>query len=391
MNKARYPQARLLKHGAKVTLDMKNTLGLLAVSALLLTACGQESDVSKTIPSSLAAPTVTVTRIVQLPIAEKLTASGILLPREEAAVGPEVPGYQVAEVMVEEGATVSKGQPLARLDSQLLQARIDQAKAGLAQSMALAEQARAEADRVKTFDAKGAMSVEQIAARRFQARTAEAAVGVARAQLDELLTQEQRLVVRAPVDGVVLERSVRPGDVASLSQPMFRLIRDGLVELDAEVPEGALARIAPGDIATVSIPSGESMQGTVRRISPLVDPLTKLGRVRVSLAPNPQLRVGGYARVSFNRPAVPVPAVAERAVQWEANGPRLIIIDDNNRAHPISVRTGIRDAGFVALEQGPPVGTLVALGSGVSLLEGDIVNPVEPVQDSGAAAAEKSQ
>jgi HlyD family secretion protein len=362
----------------------------LALLAALLTACTQEADVGKTIPSSLAAPTVTVTRIVQLPIAEKLTASGILLPREEAAVGPEVAGYQVAEVLVEEGAEVSKGQPLARLDAGLLRARIDQAKAGLAQATAAAEQAQAEADRVKTFDAKGAMSVEQIAARRFQARTAEAAVGVARAQLDELLTQEQRLVVRAPVDGVVLERSIRPGDVASLSQPMFRIVRNGLIELDAEVPEGALARIAPGDTATVSIPSGESIEGLVRRISPLVDPLTKLGRVRVSLAPNPQLRVGGYARVSFNRPAVPVPAVAERAVQWEANGPRIIVIDDSNRAHPQSVRTGIRDAGFVTLEQGPPVGTRVALGSGVSLLEGDLVNPVEPEPNSTAAAVKKS-
>ncbi len=123
------------------------------------------------------------------------------IPREEAAVGPEVAGYQVAEVLVEEGAQVSKGQPLARLNSELLRARIDQAQAGLAQSTAVAEQARAEAERVKNFDTKGAMSIEQIAARRYQARTADAAVGVARAQLDELLTQEQRLVVRAPVGG----------------------------------------------------------------------------------------------------------------------------------------------------------------------------------------------
>ncbi len=391
MNNSRWRGLRLVNAPMEDTQNTKLTARVFLLATLLLAACARESDVGKTIPTSLAAPTVTVTRIVELPIAEKLTASGILLPREEAAVGPEVAGYQVAEVMVEEGATVRKGQPLARLDSQLLQARIDQARAGLAQSTAVAEQAHAEADRVKTFESKGAMSVEQIAARRYQARTAEAAVGVARAQLDELLTQEQRLIVRAPVDGVVLERSIRPGDVASLSQPMFRIVRDGLVELDAEVPEGALARIAPGDTATVSIPSGESIQGTVRRISPLVDPLTKLGRVRVSLAPNPQLRVGGYARVSFNRPAVPVPAVAERAVQWEANGPRLIIIDDNNRAHPMSVRTGTRDAGFVTLEQGPPVGTLVALGSGVSLLEGDLVNPVEPEQSSSTSAAEKSR
>ncbi len=52
--------------------------------------------------------------------------------------------------------------------------------------------------------------------------------------------------MRAPVAGVVLERSVRPGDVASLSQPMFRIARDGLVELDAEVPEERAGQNSPG-------------------------------------------------------------------------------------------------------------------------------------------------
>ena len=75
-------------------------------------------------------------------------------------------------------------------------------------------------------------------------------------------------------------------------------------------------------------------------------------------------------------------------MQWEASGPRLITIDDNNLVQPVQVRTGARDAGFVALEQGPPVGTRVALGSGVALLQGDRVNPVEPGQ---ATAREQAQ
>ena len=167
------------------------------------------------------------------------------------------------------------------------------------------------------------------------------------------------------------------------------LARDSLVELDAEVPEDELAGIALDDKATVSLPSGDSAEGTVRLVSPRIDPLTKLGRVRVSLAPHPQLRVGGYARAVFNRTGKPVAAIEEKAVQWEASGPRLITIDANNLAHPVLVRTGVRDAGFVALEQGPPVGTRVALGSGVALLEGDRVNPVEPGQ--AAAAQEQAQ
>lgn len=122
---------------------MKSTLILLALTTAFLAACARESDVNDTNTPSLAVPTVTVTRIVKLPIAEKLTASGVLLPREEAAVGPEVGGYQVAEVMVEEGAQVVEGQPLARLQSDLLRAKIDQAKASLSQASAIAEQARA--------------------------------------------------------------------------------------------------------------------------------------------------------------------------------------------------------------------------------------------------------
>jgi HlyD family secretion protein len=361
----------------------------LALAVVWLAGCGESPDPQATqaTATALAIPTVTATRIVELPIADTLTASGSLLPREEAAVAPEVAGYQVANVLVEEGAQVKSGQVLAQLDPELLLSKIDQAKAALAQATAVAEQAGAEADRVKNFDSKNVMSAEQIATRRYQARTTAAAVEVSRAQLAELLTQQKRLEIRAPVDGIVLERNVRPGDVASLNQPMFRLARDGLVELDAEVPESVLSRIALGDAAAVTLPSGAVLPGTVRLISPRVDPETKLGRVRVRLAPDPQLRVGGYARVEFTQPAVPVPAVSEKAVQWEATGPWLITIDDQNRAHLISVRTGARNGGYVVLEQGPPVGTLVAMGSGVALLEGDRVNPIEAGQRTEAGEA----
>ena len=150
---------------------------------------------------------------------------------------------------------------------------------------------------------------------------------------------------------------------------------------DLVVDVGGRQYLCAGAIADLY----ERMDGEVRLISPRIDPDTKLGRVRVSLAPHPQLRVGGYARVDFHRPFDPVPAVAEKALQWEANGPRLITIDDDNRARPVAVRVGTRDGDFISLVQGPPVGTRVALGSGVSLLEGDLVNPLE-AQDASASA-----
>ncbi|MCB1710378.1 MAG: efflux RND transporter periplasmic adaptor subunit [Halioglobus sp.] len=372
-------------------LSALRTTILALLAALALGACTGKPAPVATATASMAAPTVTVTRIVQRPMAQSLIASGLLVPREEATVSAEVGGYLVEKVLVEEGAMVVSGQELARLDPGLLRAKIDQAKASVAQAVALAEQARGEADRVKTFDSKGVMSIEQVAARQYQAATAEAAVAVTRAQLNDLLTQERRLVIRAPVGGLVLERMVRPGDIASPGQPMFRIARDKLIELDAEVPENALASVTLGEKAAVSLPSGDTVEGTVRLISPRIDPLTKLGLVRISLAPHPQLRAGGYARATFSRTGSMVAVVAEKAIQWEASGPRLITIDEGDRVHSVPVKTGSRDAGFVTLEQGPPVGTLVALGTGVGLLDGDRVNPVEPGQLVAVDEADKTQ
>ncbi len=209
---------------------------------------------------------------------------------------------------------------------------------------------------------------------------------VAQAQLDDLRAQQQRMEIRAPVAGRVLERTVRPGDIAAMSQPMFRIARDGLIELDAEVPEAGLAAIRQGDAASVTLPSGAELTGSTRRISPRIDPQSKLGRVRVALPLDTALRAGGFASVVFSRDAQPVPAVPEKAVQFEASGPLLIVIDAANRARRVPVRTGTRDDGFVALEDGPPVGTRVALGGGAFLLDGDKVDPVAMPAAASAAS-----
>lgn len=348
----------------------------LATLLILTAGCSKKSEPLEIKTDDSAARAVSVTTVVLRPMAGTLTASGLLVPREEAAVGSELSGFRVAEILVDEGATVKKGQILARLDPGLLMAKIAQAEASVSQTKAQAAQARAEAARVAGLDGTGILSDEQIGSRRAQASSADAGVKVAQAQLNELRTQLQRMVIRAPVDGIVLERMTKRGDVASPTQPMFRIARDSLIELDAEVPEDALASIAVGETATVQLPSGLELTGTTRLLSPRVDPKTKLGRVRVRLPINPALRAGGYASVVFSRAATPVPAVLEKAVQFEASGPLLLVIDKDNHAHRLPIKTGVRADGFVAIDQGPPVGTRVAMGGGAFLLNGDLVDPI---------------
>jgi HlyD family secretion protein len=315
-------------------------------------------------------------------LAGGLSASGVLASREEAAVGSEIAGYRVSRVLADVDTWVRRGQPLVILDDTLLRGEIARARASLAQQRAIAAQAQDQAKRVAGLDNEGVLSDEAIAQRRFQAQSALAGANAQAAQLQDLLTRQSRMTIRAPVSGPVMERNVRPGDIAGTGV-MFRIIRDGLVELEAQVPEADLSRITVGAPAQAVLPSGQSVMGTVRLISPAVESGTKLGKVRISLPYRKDLRPGGYARAIFTGLTRTAAAVPETAVRYSASGPSVMTLDSKNRAHEIAVRTGQRAGGWVELLQGPPLGSRVLLGGSAFVLEGDPVNPEETVVASG--------
>jgi HlyD family secretion protein len=351
----------------------------LVLAAGTLSACSKP----KTTTRSEEPLTVSVTKVQTRDLDAGLAASGVLVSREEAGVASELSGYRIAEVLVDEGAAVTKGQVLARLDDTLLRAQIDQSRAQLAQQQVAADRAEAEAKRVDGLDNQGVLSEEAIAERRLAVRTAQAAVAVARAQLRDLETRQTRLVIRAPVAGRVLERTVRPGDTSAAGTTLFRIARDSLVEHDAEVPEPQLALIHVGDSATVQLPSGARVTGTVRIVSPRVDPQTKLGRVRVLLPVRADLRPGGFARASFSQVGRPVTAVPEAAIRYDADGASVMVVQPDNKVKRTAIRTGERAGGFVELTQGPAPGSTVTLGGSAFVLDGDRIRPVAAQTPAG--------
>ena len=352
-------------------LSRSQPIAALALLALALAACGKPEAAKPT-----AAPlTVTVAEVESRPLTEGLAAQGLLVSREEAGVASELSGYRVAAVLVDEGDWVKQGQPLARLDDTLLRAQIAQQIATLDQQQVASDRAKAEADRVKGLDNQGVLSQEQIIERRLAAKSADASVAVARAAVNDLKTRDERMVIRAPVTGRVLERDARPGDTSATGTTLYRIARDGLVELDAEVDENSLGAVKVGDQATVKLPSGDSIEGTVRFISPRVDSQTKLGHVRIALPVRPDLRPGGFATAVFHGRGSSVEMVPESALRFDDNGAHLLVVDARSRVHLTAVRTGRRSQGLVELTSGPPAGSRIVLGGGSFLLEGDLVQP----------------
>jgi HlyD family secretion protein len=357
------------------------TTSRLGIAALLALSLGVAGCGKKPVPADerKGARAVRVSTVEMRPMASGLTASGLLVSREEAAVNPELSGYRVAKVYVEVDAKVAEGQPLAQLDDTLLRSQIAQQTALVAQQQVAADQAASQAKDVEGLDSQGVLSKETIDQRRFSARSAKAALDAQIAQLHDLQTRDARMTIRAPVAGLVLERNVRPGDVAapSAATPMFRMARDSLVELEADVAEGDLAGLRVGDPVQVSLPDGAATEGRVRLISPSVDPQTKLGKVRISLPLRDDLRPGGFGRATFAGSSRAVLSIPESAIRYDADGASVMVIDDADHVHQVPVKTGAHGGGYVELLQGPAAGSRILQAAAVFVLPGDVVKPIQ--------------
>jgi HlyD family secretion protein len=356
-----------------------------AALACALTACAKPGAGAKVADAQPL--TVSVAPVEIKALKGGVSASGLLTPRLEAAVSTELNGYRVAEVFVDQGAHVKAGQPLARLDDTLLKSQIAQQRAIVAEQDVAAERAASEAQRVAGLDNTGVLPQEQILERRLASRSGEAAVKAAQAQLADLLVRESMMTVRAPVAGLVLARTVRPGDIAAPANAMFRIAADGVLELNAETPESELGRLHPGDAAEVTLPDGAVVTGHIRVVSPEVDAQTKLAGVRITLPVRPDLRSGGYGRANFVDSAHPGMVAPENAVRFDADGASVLVLQPDDRVRRVPVHTGVRSHGEVELLDGPAPGDKVLLGGGAFVLDGDKVHPVKARPDAPTPSA----
>jgi HlyD family secretion protein len=195
--------------------------------------------------------------------------------------------------------------------------------------------------------------------------------------------RQARMTLRAPVSGMVLQRAIRPGDISGGAAPYFRISRDGLIELDAELSDSKLSMIKVGEQADVRLPSGKTIAGKVRFVSPRVDVASGLGRARIELPFNKELRPGGFAEAHFNGASIGSLSVIASAIRYESGGPALMMVDNDNKVTRVPVKLGERMGDYVHLVQSPPAGTRVLETGSAFTLDGDVIKPVE----EGAAPA----
>jgi len=393
-------------------------LAIAAVGLLLLASCTKKTEAG----GSEAPAPVQVTAATQETIRRTVEADGALFAQDQASVVPKI-SAPVQKFLVNRGDHVQAGQVLATLENRDLIAAVNQAKGQLAQAesnlrattsanvpeqltkaqtdVASAQQA-AEAARVlvenrKKMFQEGALARKLVddaevayaqaksqleaalehlrvlnsAGKEEQIKGAQAQVETARAQLQAAEAQVAYAEVRSPVSGVVADRPVNAGEMASPGTPLLTIMDISRVVARVNVPQSQSTAVKVGQTATLTQTGGtETVEGRVTVVSPATDPNTTTVQVWI-IAPNlgDRFKPGAAVHASIVaetiRNAVVVPASA--ILPGEEGGTAVLTVSPDSTAHLRGVDLGVRYGDKVQIVRGVNPGDEVVISGGLGV------------------------
>ncbi len=384
------------------------TLTLMAPTLAPTLAMAQTETETPVAEAAPVLPAITVSTVAIRPMRDVVLASGLIGAVEEVQVQPLIEGQPIRELLAEVGDKVVEGQALARLSLSTLElqksqflASLESAKAQIAQADAQileADSAAEEADRINqrtaALKAEGASSQAAADTARANAVSARARVTVAnqslaaaRAQLSLVEAQIanvdlnlRRTEVVAPVAGEIVQRNAQLGGIAvSAGNPMFVIVRDGSLELRAEVAEADLTKLGVGQtVEIVSVGSSTPLSGTVRLVEPRIDPVTRMGTARIEIGQSDLVRSGMFAEARILVVERETAAVPVTALSTGIDGASVMKVTGGSVAR-VPVVPGIREAGFVEIVEGLVPGETVVTKAGAFVRDGDVINPIPDV------------
>ena len=331
-------------------------------------------------PAPKPALTVTVAKPETTELTLSLAANGNVAAWQEAIVGSESNGLRLAEVRVNVGDGVKKGQVLAVFSPGTVQADIAQSRASLAEARATAADAAGNAARARTLQATGALSQQQINQYQTAEQTAKARAEAAEAVLAAQQVRGRNTQVLAPDDGVISARTATVGSVVAAGTELFRLIRQGRLEWRAEVTSAELGRIAVGTPAFVVSASGAQVRGKVRSIAPTVDPQTRSALVYVDLPnvlQNTGIKAGMFARGDFELGRSSAPTVPQSAIVPRDGFNNVFMLMPDHHVSQLKVQIGRRLADRVEITSALPDGAQIVVQGAGFLNDGDLVRVVD--------------
>lgn len=306
-----------------------------------------------------------------------ISASGSLAPWQEAVIAAEISGQQIVKLVADVGDRVKKGQELALLSQEAVQADIAQAQAKVAQAQASLAEASANAERARRLKETGALPAQQIDQYLTGENTAKANVAAQEAALNAQQIRLKQTKIVAVDEGVIASRNATLGAVVQAGTELFRLVRQNRLEWKAELPGSDLARVSIGQTARLVLPTGETVQGKVRLIAPTLDANTRNALAYVSLPVDGPARAGMFVNGEILTGTSTALSLPQSAVILRDGNTYAFEVDRDNHIIQRSIKTGRRADGQVEIIDGIKADARVVISGGAFLNEGDVVQVVE--------------
>jgi RND family efflux transporter MFP subunit len=332
-----------------------------------------------------AALTVTVAQAQPATLARSISANGSIAAWQEASIGTEANGLRLADVKVNVGDVVKRGQVLATFAPDTMQADVAQIRASVAEAEATLAEASANAQRARGLQTTGALSDAAINQYLTAERTAQARLEAQRAMANMQQLRLKQTQVLAPDFGVISSRSATVGAVLPAGQELFRMIRQGRLEWRAEVAANDMASLKPGMVALVTAGNAAPIKGTVRMVAPTVDPQTRNGLVYVDLPASASARAGMFARGEFEIGSGSGLTLPQSAVLLRDGFSTVLRVGTDLKVSQVKVSVGRRVGDRIEIVNGLDAGSRVVASGGGFLADGDTVRVVAAPAAASAA------
>lgn len=313
-----------------------------------------------------------VSPVLQQAVAMTEVVPGSVVPDQQAKIASRLMGY-IRNLNVQVGQTVSEGQLLFSIDPTDITGQIRQAQSASLQARAALADAKADYERFSTLYKQQSVTRQQFEKMKLQYEVAQQNVSAAEAGLEQARGQMRYAEVKAPFNGVVVQKLAVAGDLAAPGNPVLILENRQLMSVQVEVSSDLYRLLALGDAAMVTIEGQpQPFKATIANLVGAANPITRTHTVKLSLTGSPAgINSGAFARVAFNRGERNTLLVPKTAVQTRGGITGVFIVGDDQIARFRMVRTGLAQGDAVEIQAGVVVGEQVLITSRQTALNGD--------------------
>jgi RND family efflux transporter MFP subunit len=339
---------------------------------------------------------VEVTQVQTSRIIQALSFNGDVEAELEVKVFSKIPD-RIEKYFVDEGSHVQKGAPIARIFAATITQGVRQAEAGLSAAKDQEANVAVEYERAQRLFKENAMSKQQFDMVETQYEAAKAGLEQAEAGLLSVKSTLSDATVTAPIAGIIGKRYYEAGDMANPATPVATVVQMDRVKITFDATENDLGRLKVGQEVEIQVRSfeNESFSGKVSKISPVLDPMTRMASVEV-LANNPDRRLmpGMFARVKVitgelqNVIAVPRYATVEKNSLQRIEGEDrvvteyLVYVIEGDKAQQRKLNVAYVDHIQMAVTGGLKVGEQLVTSGQANLRDG---TPVKVITKAEAA------